>query len=92
MDLSLTEVKNLCISTWEELKAVADYLQRAQESVDDETVQIFHHVAQEEFKHAAMHIAKLAKCYEEFGNHLWDFIQADNIVKLEESQDEKPQD
>jgi hypothetical protein len=74
------------------LKAVADYLQRAQESVDDETVQIFHHIAQEEFKHAAMHIAKLTKCYEEFGNHLWDFIQSDNIVKLEESQDEKPQD
>lgn len=92
MNLSLTEVKNLCISTWEKLKAVADYLQRAKESVDDETVQIFHHVAQEEFRHAAMHIARLAKCYEEFGNHLWDFMQADNIVKLEESQDEKPQD
>lgn len=92
MDLTLIEVKNLCISTWEELKAVSDYLNRAEEATDKETKQIFEHVAQEEFKHAAMHIAKLAKCYEWFGNHLWDFIQADNIVKLEESQDEKPQD
>ena len=92
MNLSLIEVKNLCISTWEELKAVSDYLNRAEEATDKETKQIFEHVAQEEFKHAAMHIARLAKCYEEFGNHLWDFIQADNIVKLEESQDEKPQD
>lgn len=90
MNLSLTEVKNLCISTWEELKAVSDYLNRADEATDKETKQIFEHIAQEEFKHAAMHIAKLAKCYEEFGNHLWDFIQADNIVKLEESQEGKP--
>ena len=79
----LEEVKSLCISAWEELKAAFDYVDRASRCTDKEIIDMFNHISCEEFKHAAMHIAKLAKLDNNFYCYLVDFMESENIVEAE---------
>lgn len=88
----LNEVKALCISAWEKLKAAFDYLDRATKCTDKDIVRMMEHISQEEFKHAAMHIATIAKMDNNFCSWLYDFMNADSIVDAEEHNDSvKPQ-
>lgn len=80
--------RDLCISVGEELKAAADYRDRALQSSDDEAKRIFGHIMCEELKHAAMEIAKLAKDDNEFAAYLYEYINSDDIVAVEEHEDE----
>lgn len=86
--LSPGTFRDLCISVGEELKAAADYRDRALNCVDDEAKEIFGHIMCEELKHAAMQIAKLAKDDNEFAAYLYEFINSDNIVDVESSSED----
>lgn len=77
----------LCLSVGEELKAAADYRDRALESSDDEANRIWGHIMCEELKHAAMQIAKLAKDDNEFAACLYEYMNADDIVEAELAED-----
>lgn len=76
------------MSTGEELKAVFDYLDRSSKSTDPEIKRMFSHIAEEEFKHAAMNIAKLAKMDNNFAACLYDYMNSDDIVGAEDEHDE----
>lgn len=87
-NVSLEEVKFLCISTGEELKAAFDYLDRQSKSTDGEIKRMFAHISEEEFKHAAMNIAKLAKMDNNFAACLYDYMNSDDIVGAEDEHGE----
>lgn len=80
----------LCLSVGEELKAAADYRDRALQGSDDEAIRIWGHIMCEELKHAAMQIAKLAKDDNEFAAYLYEYMNADDILAVEEQYDEQP--
>lgn len=92
MDFQLSHgvFRDLCISVGEELKAAADYRDRALKSSDDESKRIFWHIMCEELKHAAMQIVRLAKDDNEFAAYLYEYMNADDIVAVEESYDWQP--
>lgn len=83
----MEEIKFLCISTGEELKAAFDYLDRQSKSSDEEIKKMFAHISEEEFKHAAMYIAKLAKLDNNFASCLLHYMNSEDIVDSEEEHD-----
>lgn len=88
--LSPVAFHDLCISVWEELKAASDYRQKALRSTDGELNKIFTHIMCEELNHAAMQIAKIAKDDNDFACSLWEYLNADNIIELEDGHVENP--
>ena len=76
--------RDLCISVGEELKAAADYRDRALRTWESEEAKlIFGHIMCEELKHAAMQIALLAKDDNDFAAYLYEFMNSDSIIETE---------
>lgn len=83
MDKERIAIKSLCLSIWEEAKAIADYIERWESCWDDSWQRLFQHIADEEAKHLAMFISKLASMYPALSDSLMKYQISEDPLENE---------